>query len=469
MKQCPKDIYTTFSSNENIIFNKNTSFLVLLAMNFFVLMYAFDQIGIGVMLPIIQKDFDMFNITQQWIVNIYLLFMACFILISGKLADKWGRSKIFEAGVFLFFLGSIGCGFAPNSIVLLLSRAIQGVGAALAIPLTFAFVNHCRFKENQESYLGVFVGITTVYFIVAPYICGFISQNFGWRYVFLLNIPLSLICILISIKFLHKKDKLNISSSKLNYLSAIILIIMISLGILSLNYLSYGKCSVMLFLLLLCFLLSIFSFLRQEKKNNFSLIDLKLLSNKNFIGCLIIAFCIQGIINISILCGIFLQTNLGFSAKKAGIIFVLSTIPSILTPFFSNKLVSIWGTKRYLQAGFIILCVGILFIIFSAAFHNIPFIVLGLLAYSCAITPLLSVVVKQSLMITPPEKQGFASALVYQARQLGAPVSMIIMGAIAYHGVERYGLMTNKMFSLSMLVAIFLILLSWLVIQKCLP
>ncbi len=132
-----------------------------------------------------------------WVVTIYILLLAAITPLSGKLSDKFGRKKIYIAGVAIFTLGSIACGFSWNIYSLIAFRGMQAIGAALVLPAAIAEVGTSS-KENAGKMMGLLLAMSAFAMIIGPNLGGYLIQNFGWRTIFYFNIPIGISAILLS-------------------------------------------------------------------------------------------------------------------------------------------------------------------------------------------------------------------------------------------------------------------------------
>ncbi|HEU5441593.1 MAG TPA: MFS transporter [Ktedonobacterales bacterium] len=160
-----------------------------------------DGTVVNVALPSIQRDFGAPADTVQWVIEAYSLFLAALILVGGALGDRLGRRRIFAAGIALFTLASVICGIAPNMLVLIVARALQGVGGALLVPGSLAIISASFDERRRGAAIGTWAGFTTITSALGPVLGGWLVQAASWRWVFLINVPLA--AITLAVTFLH--------------------------------------------------------------------------------------------------------------------------------------------------------------------------------------------------------------------------------------------------------------------------
>ena len=160
-------------------------------------MVALDALVLTSALATIRTDFNAPMATLQWTVNAYNLSFAVLLLTGAALGDRFGRRRMFAAGIALFALASIACALSTNILALIAARSVQGAGAALVMPLAMAILSGAFAREERARALGIFGGVTGFALIVGPAIGGFLAEGFGWRWIFWINLPIGLIAIVL--------------------------------------------------------------------------------------------------------------------------------------------------------------------------------------------------------------------------------------------------------------------------------
>jgi EmrB/QacA subfamily drug resistance transporter len=159
-----------------------------------------DGTVVSVALPAIGRDLHASLDGLQWTVNGYTLTLAALILLGGSLGDRLGRRRIFLVGVVWFALASLLCGLAPNLVVLVLARALQGVGGALLTPGSLAILQASFRQQDRARAIGAWSGFGGIAGAIGPFAGGWLVQTVGWRWVFLLNLPLAAVVVLVTLR-----------------------------------------------------------------------------------------------------------------------------------------------------------------------------------------------------------------------------------------------------------------------------
>lgn len=163
-------------------------------------MAMLDSTVVNVALPRIGRDLDANLAALQWTVNAYMLTLAGLILLGGSLGDRYGRRRIFVMGVVWFAAASLLCGVAPSAGVLVAARALQGIGGALLTPGSLALIQASFHPDDRGRAVGLWSGFGGIGAAAGPFLGGWLVDGPGWRWIFLLNVPLALLCAPIALR-----------------------------------------------------------------------------------------------------------------------------------------------------------------------------------------------------------------------------------------------------------------------------
>jgi EmrB/QacA subfamily drug resistance transporter len=165
-----------------------------------------DGSVVNIALPAIQQALHADAASTQWIVNAYLLLLGALVLVGGSAADLYGRRRIFLAGIVVFTAASIACGLSPDITVLVASRAVQGLGAALLTPASLAMLG-ATFDTHERSHaIGIWAGAGALTAALGPVLGGWLVDQVSWRAIFLLNVPLAIAAAVLAIFACESRD-----------------------------------------------------------------------------------------------------------------------------------------------------------------------------------------------------------------------------------------------------------------------
>ncbi|MFD1090538.1 MFS transporter [Providencia vermicola] len=319
----------------------------------------------AVIIPEISRELKSTSIELIWIINAYILTYGSCTLLAGNLADKYGRKLVWFMGLFFFSLFSVLISFSTNVLILDILRLLQGISAAAAFS---GAISHLAQKYDGNARIRAFSLIGTTFGSGAafgPFIAGLLSDYLGWRAVFWLPTSLSLLSLLLVLKY--AKESKNINNKKNDWWGAITFTISVGLityGITLAPIDGWLSCTTVLVLLTGGALLIIFIFI--ELQQNDPMLNLALFKSPKFIGvqCLALAPAFSYIVLLIILPAKFIGME-GMSANNAGQYLFILSIPLLIIPILSAKL-TYWITPAIISAtGFFITSIGLFFLAYE--------------------------------------------------------------------------------------------------------
>lgn len=160
-----------------------------------------DGTVVNVALRHIGQDLESELDGLQWVVNGYILMLASVVLLGGALGDRFGRRRVFLIGVVWFGLASLLCGVAPNIVTLIAARVLQGIGAGLLTPGSLAILQASLRRDDRAKAIGAWSGLGGVAAAAGPFLGGWLVDSLSWRWVFLINVPLIIGCVLATLRW----------------------------------------------------------------------------------------------------------------------------------------------------------------------------------------------------------------------------------------------------------------------------
>lgn len=321
-------------------------------------MAMLDSTVVNVALPRIGEDLDADLAALQWTVNAYMLTLAGLILLGGSLGDRYGRRKVFVIGVVWFALASLLCGIAPNAGVLIAARALQGVGGALLTPGSLALIQASFHPDDRARAVGLWSGFGGVGAAVGPFVGGWLVDGPGWRWVFLLNVPLALACAPIAVKHVPESGDGGKHGS-FDVLGA-------ALGALSLALVTYALIeaqngSVLVAVSAVAGVAAGVAFVVVEKRRPDPMMPLGIFASRQFTAVNLVTLCVYAALGgFFFLAALQLQVVSGYSALGAGTALLPTTLLMLLFSARSGALAARIGPRIPLTVGPLVCAVGML-------------------------------------------------------------------------------------------------------------
>jgi EmrB/QacA subfamily drug resistance transporter len=163
-----------------------------------------DGTVVNVALPALQRSLDATITDVQWVVEAYALFLGALILVGGSLGDQLGRKRVFLFGVVWFTAASVLCGFAPTSLVLIIGRGLQGIGAAFLVPGSLAIISASFTGAERGRAIGTWSGFSAITTAIGPVMGGWFVEHVSWRAVFFINVPFAAVVVFLSLRYVEE-------------------------------------------------------------------------------------------------------------------------------------------------------------------------------------------------------------------------------------------------------------------------
>ena len=167
------------------------------------LIVGLDVTIVNVALPSIGRDFGSSVSGLQWTVDAYTLVLASLLMLSGSMADRFGRKRTFVLGLVVFSIGSLLCSLAPNQTTLVLFRMVQAVGGSMLNPVAMSIITNTFTNPRERAQaVGVWAAVVGVSMALGPVIGGVLVSSVGWRSIFWINLPVGLAAVVLTLRFI---------------------------------------------------------------------------------------------------------------------------------------------------------------------------------------------------------------------------------------------------------------------------
>ncbi len=421
---------------QHLYTSQNRKWWTLGAVSFGLFMIMLDNTVVNVALPSIQRDLGVTLSELEWIVTGYALTFAALMLTGGKLADLFGRRLIFVAGIAVFTLSSLMCGFAESGSSLITWRIVQGVGAALMNPATLAIISATFPPQQRGMAIGIWAGVSAMALAIGPLVGGLLTEHVGWSWIFWVNVPVGVLGIFASFLLIdesrddsheQRPDIPGLLTSGLGLFS-------LTYGLIEAN--NYGWTSGRILGSFAAAVVLLAAFVLLERHQRLPMMDLSLFKNPTFTGAnlamLLVALSMFGVF---FFVSLYMQNILGFSAVQAGAAFLPMTLLIMGVAPVAGRLSDRFGSRWLITTGLTLLSIQLFYYSTLGQHANfwdlLPGMLLGGFGMSLAMTPTAAAV----LRAVPTAKAGVGSATLNSMRQVGGALGIALMGAIMGHVV----------------------------------
>lgn len=390
-----------------------------------------DGSVLNVAVPAIRHDLGSTMAGAQWVLNAYTLVLAALLLTAGALGDRIGHRRLLLTGLVLFTASSGVCAMAGNTTVLVASRAMQGLGAAGLLPATLALVPHLfRAGPRRERATVVWVGIGAAAMAIGPFVGGMLIDAFGWRSIFLINLPVGVVGgLLVWIGVSETPRRFSRVDHAGQVLAAA------ALGLITAGLIDGGSAGwaspVTLGLLGLGAAAAV-AFVVVENHVAAPLLPWSFLADRvrtvAIVSALFMGFLFYGALFVM---SLYFQQLRGWSPSAAGMALLPFTVGPVAAPLVLYRpLARRFGHPRMLVGGFACCAMGTVILSFVGAHTPYPLVGLGLLLAGGASTVVFSALTSLLMSTVSAGQAGLASGLQNTARQSGALIGVAVSGSV---------------------------------------
>lgn len=401
-------------------------------------MALLDSTVVNVALPHIGDDLHADLPALQWTVNAYMLTLAGLILLGGSLGDRYGRRRVFVFGVVWFALGSLLCGIAPNVDVLILARALQGIGGALLTPGSLALIQASFHPDDRARAVGVWSGLGGVGAAIGPFVGGWLVDGPGWRWVFLINLPLAALCVPVALRHVpESRDPAH--HGRFDVGGAVLAAA--ALGLVTYSLIAKVWWSGVLGVLVGAV------FVLVEKRRPDPMLPLGIFKSRQFTAVNLVTLCVYAAFGgFFFLVTLQLQVVVGYSALRAGTALLPTTVLMLLFSARSGQLAAKIGPRIPLTVGPLLCATGMLLMLrvgehASYLADVLPALVVQGVGMVTLVAPLTATV----LASVETGRAGLASGVNNAAARAAGLIAVAAlpllagMGPEAYHSAKEFG------------------------------
>jgi EmrB/QacA subfamily drug resistance transporter len=395
------------------------------------LIVGMDVTIVNVALPSIQRQLHASISNLQWTIDAYTLVLACLLMLSGSLADRFGRRRVFQLGLAIFSLGSLLCSVAPSVGWLVAFRALQAVGGSMLNPVALAIiVNTFTDPKERARALGVWGGVVGLSLVLGPVLGGILVSGVGWRSVFWINIPIGMAAIFLTQRFVPESKAPH--ARRLDPPAQIL--ILLSLGTLVYAIIEApqrGWGSPEIVSLYAFAALASLAFVLVERRRQEPLIDIRFFRSAPFSGATAIAVAafaaLGGFLFLNTL---YLQDVRGYTPLHAGLITAPMALATLIFAPLSGRMVANRGPRLPLVLAGPIMALGAFLLERLGLRASDAQLLLAYAVFGIGFGLVNAPISNTAVSGMPRERAGVAGAVASTGRQIGASLGVAVTGSL---------------------------------------
>jgi len=397
-------------------------------------MLLVDVTIVNVALPDMARELHTTFPDLQWVIDLYALVLAALVLTVGAVADKFGRRRLYVIGLVLFAASSLTCGLAPNVGVLIAARGVQGVGAAAMFATTMALISSSYSGRDRGIAFGVWGAVNGAAAAAGPIAGGLLTTHFGWRWIFLVNLPISVVAVALTLVLVAESRDPNPRRVDLPGM------VTFTAAAAALTYalIRGAWTSPVTIALLAVAAVALAAFIAVERRLADPMLDLSLLKNRSFTAMLVAGALLSAAAwsPMSYL-SLWLQTVLGLSPIQAGLVVLPCSLAAFITSAAIGRVLHTASPRLFVGTGLLLIAAGA----FAQALIGpgsgwaivIPGLVLVGLGAGLSMAPLSAT----AMAAVPGPKAGMAGGAVSTFRQLGYAFGIALLGQVFRGGLQH--------------------------------
>ncbi|MGQ0797013.1 MAG: MFS transporter [Methanobacteriota archaeon] len=388
---------------------------------------------VQVALPTIQADFQVSFASAQWIIGVYGLTMAGFLMVSGRAGDVYGHKRVFVLGIVVFAASSFTAGFAPSLLVLIASRAVQGIAAAMTTATALAILAS-TYPEGprRNRAFGVLVAVLSAGFAAGSLVGGALTQAFGWRSVMFVNVPIGAVATLLAVRFIAETPsraadiRLDIPGAATITTGLILLVYALT------NAANEGFLTAATVLPLGVSAVAQAGFLAIERRSSSPLMPLSFVRRRTILEANVLSVLMTASAGGFLMLTFFLQGSLRYSALETGLAFLPpAAIFFVVGGWGASRVVDRVGMKRALMISAGLVSLGCALLVPISADVGYLSILPGTVVWALGASIGFPALAIAGLTGTKPGEEGLASGLIQTSQRLGFPLGLALLLSVA--------------------------------------
>lgn len=391
-----------------------------------------DVNAVVVALPSVGRDLGFSREGLQWVITAYVLLFAGFLLLAGRMADLYGRRRVFVVGLALFTASSLACGLAGSPLALVGFRAVQGLGAAFVAPAALAIIS-TTFEDGRERgfAMGVWTAVAAGGGAAGLVLGGLIVEHLGWPWIFFVNVPVGVVSVALSFLLLDKGSGLR-TSRRLDLPGATT----ITAGLVALVYgLTWieraGLDSIAAATLALAAaLIGVFVFVERNAKD--PILPPSVFRSRDLVGSSLVAFANTATTSpVAVLAALYVQGVLLYPPSLAGLLGLPLSLSVVAGSFLGSRLLEKLGARRTMALGLLGICAAALLTAGISAGGGVAYVVSGAALSGLSLGCSAVASTARGASAVGESQRGLASGLLNSSAQVGTALGLAVLFTVA--------------------------------------
>ncbi len=399
-----------------------------------------DSTIVNVALPAIARDLGGGLSTQQWTVDAYLVTLGALILVAGAVSDAFGRILVLRIGLIGFGIASLAVALAPDPLLLVIARAVQGAAGAFLVPSSLALITATMRDPVRSRAIGIWTAATTGAMIVGPLVGGLIVDYLSWRWAFVINVAPIALALWLLPRLAHRDERA--PGARIDVVGALMCTLGLGAGVFALiEQPTVGWASPAIWVPGLAGILLLAGFVWRQRRVAHPILPLDLFRSRNFsAGNLATLFVYAALSLNGFVLAVYLQQGAGLSATLTGLASLPTTLLMIALSSRSGALAGWFGPRLFMAAGPIVMAVGALLLLlvgehFDYWWQVLPAMIVFGLGLAATVSPLTAAI----LGAADPARSGIASAVNNAVARVAGLLPIAALAAITGGGLDLAG------------------------------
>jgi EmrB/QacA subfamily drug resistance transporter len=397
-------------------------------------MLLVDVTIVNVALPDMARELHTTFSDLQWVIDLYALVLGALVLTVGSVADRVGRRRVYLAGLVLFAASSLTCGLAPNVGILIAARGVQGIGAAAMFATTMALISNTYTGRERGMAFGIWGAVNGAASAVGPVIGGLLTANFGWRWIFLVNLPVSVLAVALTLRVVTESRDPEPKRVDLPGMVSFT----VAAAALTYALIRGAWASGETLALVAVTVVAVALFIVTERRSAAPMLDLALLRNPVFTamllaGALLSAAAWAGMTYQSL----WFQSVLGLSAIQAGLVVLPCAASAFLVSGQVGRFLHRTSPRWMVGTGLLVIAVGALAQAVLRTDSSWPVVIPGLVLVGIGAGLAMASLTSTAMAAVPWQRAGMAGGALSAFRQLGYAFGIAVLGEVFRSGLTR--------------------------------